>query len=66
MADREVKNISQLFEEGTPIDDALRAAARNAILEHKQKGQPLVAWRDGKTVLIPPEFLDPEGYLLQE
>jgi hypothetical protein len=34
-------------------------AAKNAILEHKQKGQPLVVWRNGKTVLIPPEELDP-------
>ncbi|MBN2579516.1 MAG: hypothetical protein JXB10_11035 [Pirellulales bacterium] len=58
MTNNEEKNISQLFEEGTPIDNAILAAGRNAILEHKQKGQPLVVWRDGKTVLIPPEELD--------
>jgi hypothetical protein len=28
-------------------------------LEHKQKGQPLGVWRDGKTVLIPLDELDP-------
>ena len=54
----EEKDISRIFSEGTPIDNAIVLAARNAIKEHKQKGQPLVVWRDGKTVLIPPEELD--------
>jgi hypothetical protein len=60
MKNQERKDISKIFQEGTPIDNAILAAGRNAIREHKQKGQPLVVWRDGKTVLIPPEELDQE------
>ncbi len=61
----EEKDISRIISEGTLIDKAIVLAARNAILEHKQKGQPLVIWRDGKTVLIPPDELDREIILKQ-
>ncbi len=37
------------------IDAALDRAERNAWLKHKQLGAPLVVWRDGKVVLVPPE-----------
>jgi hypothetical protein len=47
--------ISRLFDEGTPIDRAMARAHRQALLEHKLLGFPIVAWRDGKVVEIPPE-----------
>lgn len=56
----EEKDISKIFSEGTLIDKAIISAAKNAILEHKQKGQPLTVWRNGKTVLIPPYELEQE------
>jgi hypothetical protein len=62
----EEKDISRIISEGTLIDKAIVLAARNAILEHKQKGQPLVIWRDGKTVLIPPEDLNPDIVSMQK
>lgn len=34
---------------------ALRQAAAQAAAEHKRLGHPLVIWRDGKVVLVPPE-----------
>jgi hypothetical protein len=37
------------------IDAAIDRAERNARLKHKQLGVPLVVWRDGQVVLIPPE-----------
>jgi len=52
------KDISRLFREGTPIDEAMSAAVREAVLRHKQLGLPLVVWRDGKTVLIPPDEIE--------
>jgi len=55
MAAEKSKNIARLFREGKPIDDAMNAAVRQAVRKHKQAGQPLVAFRDGKTVLIPPD-----------
>ena len=49
------KDIARLIREGKPIDEAMNAAVRQAVRKHKQAGQPLVAFRDGKTVLIPPD-----------
>jgi hypothetical protein len=34
---------------------ALKEAVADAIVEHKKQGYPVAVWRDGKTVLIPPE-----------
>ena len=58
MADENLKDISQLFKEGKPIDRALAAAVKEAVLRHKQMNQPVTVWRDGKTVLIPPETIN--------
>jgi hypothetical protein len=58
MASSEEKDISKLFREGKPIDRALAAAVKEAVLRHKQLGQPVTVWRDGKTVLIPPETIN--------
>jgi hypothetical protein len=33
---------------------ALREASRQAILDHRRSNVPLVYWRDGKVVLVPP------------
>ena len=48
-------DIAKLFAEGEPIDEAMAQAGRDARLKHKQLGVPLVVWRDGKVVEIPPE-----------
>jgi predicted RNA binding protein YcfA (HicA-like mRNA interferase family) len=34
---------------------ALKEAVADAIAEHKRMGHPIVVWRDGKVVTIPPE-----------
>ncbi len=34
-------------------EQALKKAVRKVIIEHKQTGDPLVVWRDGKIVHIP-------------
>jgi hypothetical protein len=59
--ENEESHISRMFSEGTPIDNAIIAATKRAIIEHIQKGQPLVVWRDGKTVLIPPDELNSDS-----
>ena len=48
-------DIGGLFRDGTDIDAAMNAAARDAVLQHQQKGLPLVVWRDGKVAWIPPD-----------
>jgi hypothetical protein len=56
-------DISRLFREGTPIDRALAAAAREAVRKHKQAGLPLAVWRDGKAVWVMPDDLEREAKL---
>ncbi len=49
------KNIDQIFAEGTLIDKALKQGVHEALLQHKRAGNPIAAWRDGKTVWLKPE-----------
>jgi hypothetical protein len=45
--------------DGIPLDIkgemALKEAVADAIAEHKLRGHPIVIWREGKVVTIPPE-----------
>ncbi len=34
---------------------ALKEAVAEAIAEHKKRGEPIVVWRNGKVVLVPPD-----------
>lgn len=49
------KTISEILDERTAIDEALRAGVRRALLRHKKLGESIVVWRDGKVVEIPAE-----------
>ena len=55
MSVAEKKTIDELFRDGKEIDTALRNAVQQALLQHKQAGNPVAEWRDGKVVLIKPE-----------
>ncbi len=48
------KTIDEIFAEGTLIDQALKRAGQEALWRHKHAGNPIVAWRTGKAVWIPP------------
>ncbi len=49
------KSIGEIFEEGTLIDEALQKAVKEALLKHKQAGNPVAIWKDGKAVRLKPE-----------
>ncbi len=55
MKETQEKSINEIFAEGTLIDKALKQAVREAILQHKRAGNPIVVWRDGKMVWLKPE-----------
>jgi hypothetical protein len=59
-SDRKV-DIADAFARGTPIDEAMNEAVREAVRLHKRMGLPMAAWQDGKVVWIPPEEIDLEG-----
>lgn len=59
-----LSRIGELFKDGTAIDAAMRKVARDTARRHRQLGQPLIIWRDGRVCEIPPEEIvideDPE------
>jgi hypothetical protein len=58
MPDQPKKDIGKIFAEGTEIDEAIRRAVREAVLMHKQAGNPIFAMKNGKMVWIQPEEID--------
>lgn len=42
--------ISEVFSDPEQITSALVHGVREALLKHKQAGNPIVVWRNGKTV----------------
>lgn len=48
-------SVGELLADTNRVTEAVREAGRDARLRHKQLGVPLVVWRDGKVVEIPPE-----------
>ena len=51
----DLSRIGQIMLDGTAIDEAVRAAVRDAIAEHARDGAPIVIERDGKIVELPAE-----------
>lgn len=41
------------------IKQAMASAVHDALLKHKQAGNPVVCMKDGKMVLLPPEEINP-------
>lgn len=46
-------DIEAIIRDGTPIEQAMADARRDALLDHKRTGDPIVVWQDGKVVWIP-------------
>ena len=55
MAEVVKKDIGTILVEGTAIDEAVKKAVRDAILKHKQAGNPIVGMKDGEMVWLKPE-----------
>lgn len=49
------KSIPELLQDRSLIQRAMREAVQDAIRVHKLLGHPIVVWRDGKIVTVPPE-----------
>lgn len=56
-AKRTKPDISKIFSEGSLIDEAIRESVRRALVQHKNAGNPVAVWRDGKVVMLKPESL---------
>jgi len=47
-------------EHGKEVEEVFRRAVRQALWKHKQLGQSIAVWRDGKIVIVPPEEIPVE------
>ena len=50
-----IQDLSDVFTNTERVMAAIRQAVREALLDHKRAGNPVAIWRDGKSVVIPPE-----------
>lgn len=55
MIHRSMKDPAVILRDGTAIDLAIERAGYDVVLRHRQLGVPLVMWRDGRVVEVPPE-----------
>lgn len=61
MIDRPNSTRERLIAKAREAEAAIRLAVRDAILDHKRTGDPIVVWRDGKVCWIPAdEIVVPE------
>jgi len=49
------KSITEIFDDGAPIDQAIGDAVEEALRMHKKAGNPVATWQNGKVVWIPPD-----------
>ena len=47
--------IAEALADPDRITEALAKGVREALIKHKQAGNPIVIWRDGKIVTVKPE-----------
>lgn len=61
MSRRTRQQIAEALRDGDALDRAMVAAQRRVVLEHRLRGIPLVMWRDGQVVEVPPESVELPG-----
>ena len=61
MADEQTRDIKKLLGDVERIESVMQGAVREALQRHKQAGNPVAEWRDGKVVWISPEAIDDEA-----
>lgn len=57
MSGKKKVDIDAIFQNSTIVTEAIRRAGLEAMRRHIQAGEPMVAYRDGQVVHIPPEEL---------
>ncbi len=50
-----VKSERLLIEFGEKVDESIKKAVNNALLEHQRAGNSVAVWRNGKVVILQPE-----------
>ena len=58
MKNGEPNRVAELMRDGKAIQEAMRQAVHDTVRQHKLLGRPIVIWRDGKVVWVPPEEIE--------
>ena len=48
-------SVTELFDDGRAIDEALRLGVQDALQRHKRLGQRVAVWKDGRVVVLEPD-----------
>ena len=54
-------SITEVFDEGHAIDEALRLGVQDALRRHKRLGQRVATWKNGRVVVLEPAEIRIEG-----
>jgi hypothetical protein len=60
VADEKNATLTRKLRDARLIQQALARGVREALLRHKQAGNPITVWRDGQVVWIAPEDIEVE------
>ena len=47
--------LQELFQDGKRLNDLAKEAVRDALRQHKSRGQSVAVWQDGQVVTLAPE-----------
>jgi hypothetical protein len=61
MKRKKIPDIERVIRDGAAIDQAIVAARRRVIQRHRQTRVPLVIWREGRVIEVPPESVELPG-----
>jgi len=52
------RSLAERLQNVNLIERAFKRAVRDALIRHKQAGNPIAEWRDGRVVWIQPEDIE--------
>ena len=58
--DKNTETLEAVFSDDARVDSLAKQAVRDALREHKRKGQSVVVWQDGRIVTLAPEDIPVE------
>jgi hypothetical protein len=58
MPRKKPQTAAEILGDAAGVEAAVQAAVRDALIQHKRAGNPIVVWEDGRVVWIPAEEIE--------
>ncbi len=58
MAKKSSSEVAHILAEAEKVEAAVQAAVRDALIQHKQAGNPIAVWENNRVVWIEPEQIE--------